>query len=118
MDYLLQCVGAVVLLHVKSVQEPCDASAPAVGSTSMAQQQTNGTGTVTSEDLRMLEVPLAKIMKDLQEHIPHLVPFLQEEFLVMLLKVLKPAAVMNMPGNACLTVGKNYVLNSQLCMKQ
>ncbi|XP_050687762.1 serine/threonine-protein kinase ATR-like isoform X2 [Eriocheir sinensis] len=93
-DYLLQCVGAMVLLPVKSVQDPCDALAPAVASTSMAKQQADSTCAATSEDGRTFEVPLAKIMMDLQEHIPHLVPFLQEEFLIMLFKVFKPATLM------------------------
>lgn len=107
MDYLLQCIGAMVLLPVKSVQDPCDGPAPAGPSTSVARQQGDSTCAAASEDGKTLVVPLAKIMMDLQEHIPHILPFLQEEFLIMLLKVFQPATLMEkIPGSASLTCGK------------
>lgn len=97
-----------MLLPVKSVQDSCDALAPAVASTSMKKQQGDSTCAATSEDGRTFAVPLAKIMMDLQEHIPHLVPFLQEEFLIMLFKVFKPTTLMEkIPGNAYFTNGKD-----------
>lgn len=101
MDYLLQCVAAMVLLHVKSVQDPWDALAPATANTDMAEQQSSSTVTVTSGDGRTTAVILAKIMTCLQEYIPHLAPFFQEEFLLMLLEVFQPPTMMEkIPGIA------------------
>lgn len=89
-----------MLLHAKLVQEPCVALGPAEASAIMEKQLSHSTGTATSEDEKRIAVPLAKILMSLQEHIPHLVPFFQEEFLSLLFKVFKPAtAIEKMPGN-------------------
>lgn len=102
-DYLLQCIGAMVLLQVRLAQEPCDASAPTETSSVMAKHQSHSTGTLTSEDGERTTAALVKVLMGLQEHIPHLVPFFKEELLMTLLEIFKSATVIEkMPGNTIL----------------
>ncbi|MPC64741.1 hypothetical protein E2C01_058861 [Portunus trituberculatus] len=97
-DYLMQCIGETVLLHVTSSEEPHSTT----GIPPMIQQHLSSGGTVTFLNERTIKDALAEVVMGLKEHIPELIPFLQEEFLVTLYRIFSPSCVLEkIPGSVC-----------------
>ena len=101
-DYLMQCIGGMVLLHATSSEEPCSTTGVTLASPIMMQQHSSSGGVVTLLNERTIRDALADVVLSLKEHISELIPFLQEEFLVTLYKIFSPANVLEkIPGSIC-----------------
>ncbi|KAK8381931.1 hypothetical protein O3P69_015148 [Scylla paramamosain] len=92
-DYFMQCIGGTVLLHATSA-EPHSTTGVTVASSTVMQQHSSSGGTVISLNERTITDALAGVVLNLKEHIPELIPFLQEEFLVTLYRIFSPSSVL------------------------
>ncbi|KAG0726300.1 hypothetical protein GWK47_036897 [Chionoecetes opilio] len=81
----MQCVGAMIQLLATSEEDPGNATTantkPPPGSEAPGTPQA-------------MAAPLAEVVTHLNQHIPDLIPFFREEFLMTLYQVFSPASVL------------------------